>query len=71
VKQETKTEAAAVKTDDKAPAMKCCSHANAACCTNKTATSSKECTPAQKAACEKAGGKAKADASTPAKSGSN
>ena len=61
--KEVKTEASAVKAD--APAMhSCCQHANAACCKNKTASSSKECTPAQKAACEKMGSKAKAEAQT-------
>jgi hypothetical protein len=60
-KQETKTEAAAVKAE--APATHgCCQKANSSCCKNNSV--SKTCTSEQKAACEKMGSKAKAEAKT-------
>jgi hypothetical protein len=71
--KEVKTEAAAVKTSDKAEegGMSCCKKPNKACCSSK-ASSSKACTPAQKAACATMGEKeAKAETAEPDPNGSN
>jgi hypothetical protein len=71
-KKEVKTEAASVKADAKADdgGMKCCKKVNKACCSNNT--TSKACTPAQKAACAATGEKeAKAETEDPTSKGSN